>query len=719
MKRLLYIIGFLVILVVLMTAVFFPFFKSSPELHTQNNLAKLQTWELDFGHNIPLDSALHMASIRFAEMVDQKSNGRVKINVHPGQKLGNDHKMVELARRGELDIILTPTAKMSVASPSIQYADLPFFFPSRQDVYDMLDGEPGKMLLEDLHEIGLVGVTFWGNGFKHFTANSPILTPKDFLGKNIRVMKSRIIMDQFKSFGANSILIDFHSTRQALKDGVVDGQENPLVAIVTMGFHEVQSDLTLSEHAYLGYVFSISAKTFEKLPLDIRKILMESALEITPWEREQTDEKERKFLEIIKQAGVNVHTLEESERKKFEKLVSHIPKQYEEIIGCDVISKTKELLYEKYGALSESNGQIVIGLNADLSTDAKTAGLAIKRGIELAIDEINSKGGVLGKKLLLIAKDHRSIASKGVENNKVFIEQGDTVAVLSGLHSPVVLHEIKSMTEAGMPFLIPWAAASGITENNFKDNSIFRISANDRFAARFIAKYALKKHSKPAIIVENSAWGRGNLEKMRAYLQEQGKDFNVELIFNRGQDNFDDEFKKIMDSGADSLIMVSNSMEGGTILNKMATYEKTLPIISHWGIIGGPFFKDNKQALNKVDLSFFQTFSFLKNKHPKSQALAKKYLEDYAIKSIEDIQAPAGVAQAYDLVQLLALAIQKAATTERSKVREALEKLPSYQGAVKYYEKAFSVDNHDALGVDDYYIARFSPDGYIVPVGSK
>lgn len=271
---------------------------------------------LRFGHNTPTQSALHQAALRFAQEVKGKSQGRVEIEVFPAQELGNDLQMVEMARNGELDIVLTPTAKMSVAVPSLQYADLPFFFPSREDVYAMLDGEPGQMLLDDLRTIGLVGATFWENGFKHFTGNEPFLSPDDFKGKKIRVMKSRIIIDQFNSFGAEAVAIDFHTTRKALADKVVDGQENPLVAIVSMGFHEVQSHLTLSEHAYLGYVFSFSEKRLAKLPQEIQFMLMETAKEVTPWEREETQKQEKKLIETIKSAGVIVQHLSPAQREK-------------------------------------------------------------------------------------------------------------------------------------------------------------------------------------------------------------------------------------------------------------------------------------------------------------------------------------------------------------------------------------------------------------------
>ena len=267
--------------------------QTEPEQPNQEMIEEVKV--LRFGHDFPEDGALHLAAEKFAVTVIEKSGGRLKVELFTGQKLGNAQQMIEMTRSGKLDILLSPTAKLSVLVPAMQYADLPFLFPTREDAYEMLDGIPGNMLLDQLLPMGLVGATFWENGFKHFTANKFIHSPEDFKGLNIRVMKSRIIIEQFRSMGANPIPIDFHTTYQALKDGVVDGQENPLVAIVSMKFHEVQPHLTISNHAYLSYVLCFSKDVFESLSPDLQNILMTAAREITPFERKETAKQEEKL----------------------------------------------------------------------------------------------------------------------------------------------------------------------------------------------------------------------------------------------------------------------------------------------------------------------------------------------------------------------------------------------------------------------------------------
>jgi len=207
---------------------------------------------LKFGLDMPENTAQYIAALKFADIVNYKTNGKVQIKIYPNQQLGTDQEMIQMARSGELAIILPPTSKMTTLIPEMKLLDLPFLFSNREDIYEILDGKIGNILLEKFKPYGLIGVTFWERGFKQFTANKKIQTPKDFENLNIRTMKSQVIMDQFKAFGANPIPIDFKTTYQALKDKAVDGQENSLSAIVGMDFYKVQPHLTISNHAYLA-----------------------------------------------------------------------------------------------------------------------------------------------------------------------------------------------------------------------------------------------------------------------------------------------------------------------------------------------------------------------------------------------------------------------------------------------------------------------------------
>ena len=710
-----YLLFFVLLCVALIAIVALPFVGESSTPKKQDTLANEQVYRLKMGHNMPQESVMHQASEMLARQVAQKTDNRLLIEIYPDQILGNDYQMVEMARLGEIDIILTPSAKMSVSEPSMQFADLPFFFPSREDLYYLLDGEVGDMLLAKLSSIDLLGVTFWDNGFKHFTSNTPIQSVEDFEGKKIRVMKSRIIMDQFKTLGAQPVAIDFHKTKKALQDGVVEGQENPLTAIVSMDIHKAQNYLTLSEHAYMGYIFSISSKTYKKLPAELSKILIDTALEITPIERAQTQANEERLLKLIQASGVEVHRLEPQERAKLENLMEYIPRKYEELIGGNILSRTQEILFNKY---KKEQDFYVIGVDVDLSMDAKSSGLAIKRGVELAVDQINKNGGILGKKVVIITKDNAAIASKGVKNIEDLLKYKNLIGVVGGLHSAVILEQMDYMQHSGVSLFIPWAAAPSLTDTK-KHKCTFRISANDFYASDYIASQVLKRFKKPAIFYENSIWGRDNYTNMKRYFGERGVEFASSKQFNRGADDFTQEIANALAEGADSLIMIANPLEGSMIVQNMANVAKPLPIVSHWGITGGDFFAQNRQAIQKLDLSFFQTFSFSTHKSRVSRKLAQSYIQSYDKQDVTHIQAASGVAHAYDLVQILALALKQAQSADPQAICSEVQNIELYEGAVKKYSYPFTPEKHDALDVEDFYMGRYNQYGEIVKVGNE
>jgi len=281
-----------------------------------------------------------------------------------------------------------------------------FFLCSRENLYEILDGSPGKVLLEKCKDYGIIGVTFWESGFKQFTANKLIQKPQDFKGLNVRVMKSMIIMDQFKAFGANPIPIDFHKTYQALADGVVNGQENPISTIACMKFYEVQSHLIISNHAYLAHAFVFSKSILHALPLKMQKLLISTARDITFFQLKEAIEKEKKLISTIKKAGCQIYRLTKDEIALFKQATKKVIDKFEQTGDSNLLSMIQNHIKKKNQALKN---EIIIGLNADLAAGSALAGISIKRGMEIAVDEINQRGGLLGKKLRIIVRNNSGI----------------------------------------------------------------------------------------------------------------------------------------------------------------------------------------------------------------------------------------------------------------------------------------------------------------------
>jgi tripartite ATP-independent transporter DctP family solute receptor len=297
-------------------------------------------WNMKFGHDMPEDSAQHAAALKYADLVKERTKGQVEIKVFPAQQLGTDPEMVQQAQMGTLEIVLPPTAKISGFAAQLQLADLPFLFPSKEICYQVLDGPVGDKVLALLDAKGLKGVSFWESGFKQITANKAIRKPEDFAGMKVRVMESPLLIAQYKQVKANPVPIDFAETYNALQQGVVDAQENPLVSIVNMKFYEVQKYTMLSNHGFLGYAFLFSKKVYDGLPADIQKVMRDTARELASFERQDTARREAGYVERIKKGGSQVVALTPQELQGFAKAFQPVHQQFAKTIGEDLLKET-------------------------------------------------------------------------------------------------------------------------------------------------------------------------------------------------------------------------------------------------------------------------------------------------------------------------------------------------------------------------------------------
>jgi tripartite ATP-independent transporter DctP family solute receptor len=293
---------------------------------------------MKFHHDLPEDSAQHAAAVKFKEAVESRTNGEIVVKVFPSNALGNDVEATQQMQLGAIQGGIIPTAKLSNFVTAMQLIDLPFMFPSPKVAHQVLDGAAGKKLLGTLDKVGLKGLTFWESGFKQFTCDHPVKSPADFVGHKVRVMQSPIIMEQFKALGANPVPIAFTETYSALQQKVVECQENPLVSITKMKFYEVQSDVVISNHAYLGYAFVVGKRWFDDLSDANKKIVSDAAIEFTAFEREDTARREAGYLETIKASGTNISHLTPEELTKFQDATRSVHEKFADDIGRDLLT---------------------------------------------------------------------------------------------------------------------------------------------------------------------------------------------------------------------------------------------------------------------------------------------------------------------------------------------------------------------------------------------
>ncbi len=370
---------------------------------------------------------------------------------------------------------------------------------------------------------------------------------------------------------------------------------------------------------------------------------------------------------------------------------------------------------------ASANDAIIVGLNADMSSGSALSGEAIRRGAQIAIDEVNARGGVLGRPLELKVRDHRGNPARGRDNIEELSKVDDLVAVIGGIHTPVALAELDLIHEHKVVYLGAWAAGTPVVDNGRDPNYVFRVSVRDQYAGEFLLKAAVERdHSAPCLLLEETGWGRSS-EKA---FQNAAKKLSASIVdvqwFNWGIADLSEHLRLFKERGCDVVMLVANPREGGVAVRSMLSLEKEqrLPIISHWGITGGDFRADVGQDFAEIDLLFLQTFSFIKPTYPERAApVIEAYIARHdEITSVEAFPAPVGTAHAYDLIHLLALAVEQAGTTERAKIRDSLENLPKHSGLIRDYAPPFTPERHDALDARDFSLARFSPSGAIVPV---
>jgi branched-chain amino acid transport system substrate-binding protein len=354
---------------------------------------------------------------------------------------------------------------------------------------------------------------------------------------------------------------------------------------------------------------------------------------------------------------------------------------------------------------------IKIGHVAALSGGSAQSGEAITRGLTIAIEEVNAKGGLLGgRKLELIQRDDESVPPKGVVAARELISKEKVVALFGGIDSPVALATLPVVNKEKVPYMAVWAAGTGITRNGADPNFVFRVSAVDVLVDVKLLDYANKKFGskKPGLLLVNNPWGASN----EAGLVQAVKDTPALEItgiekFENADVDMTPQLTRLKEKGADSVIIVGNAAPGAQLMKSRERMGWMVPIVSHWGISGGRF--PELAGPTASDAHFVQTYSFFGKLGATGvrvlAALMKKYPQ---IKGPEDIFAPVGTANAYDAMHLMALAIAQAGSTDGDKVRDALEDLKGkYEGLIKTYERPFSKTEHDALGPTDYIMVRY------------
>ncbi|XYJ09833.1 ABC transporter substrate-binding protein [Telluria sp. B2] len=361
-----------------------------------------------------------------------------------------------------------------------------------------------------------------------------------------------------------------------------------------------------------------------------------------------------------------------------------------------------------------------IGLDAEFGLDNSTSAQAVELGLRTAIGEINRAGGVLGgRPVELVTKDHRSLPARGIRNIQEFARMPELVAVFGGRFSPVIIEELPTLKATRTLFMATWSSADMIVDNGMHPNYVYRLSLRDSLAMPKLLDTARKRGLRNVgLLLTNTSWGRSNLAAAEKFVAAN-KDIRIVQTawYNWRDQTLVARYKTLRDAGAQVVVLVANDDEAAVLVREVAALPQAerMPILSHWGVTGGEFTRQAGPALHEVDFSVIQTFSFFKADKKQLARFMSSAAAVSPVRRIEDIQGPVGVAHAYDLMHILARAINLAGSTDRKAVRDALEKVREHRGLIKTYRPPFTPARHEALGERELLIARYRTDGVLVP----
>lgn len=269
--------------------------------------------KLTLGHGAAPGNPRHEASVKFADVVKAKTNGRIEVQVAPSAQLGDDAAMVTALRTGAIDMTANSQGAVANAVPEYAAFGMPFMFSNSAQAFKVLDGALGKELADKSAEKGMIVLGYWDNGIRQMTnSKRPINKVEDMKGLKMRTPPDATLVDIMQALGAEAQQIKFAELYVALQQGVVDGQENPLVNIHSSKLYEVQKYLAMTNHQFQMTPFLMSKRTWDKLSEADRKVVQEAAAEATALQRKLSQEADDKLLADLKTKGVQVTVVDKT-----------------------------------------------------------------------------------------------------------------------------------------------------------------------------------------------------------------------------------------------------------------------------------------------------------------------------------------------------------------------------------------------------------------------
>ncbi len=302
---------------------------------------------IKFSHVVASDTPKGKGAEYFKKLAEERTQGKVKVDLYPNSSLYKDKEEVEALQLGAVQMLAPSLAKFGpLGVKEFEVFDMPFIFDDYAGLNKVIDGPVGTELLKKLDAKGFIGLGYWDNGFKSMTANKPLRNPTDMKGLKMRIQSSKVLDAEMRAVGALPQVLAFSEVYQAMQTGVVDGNENTISNIYTQKMNEVQKCLTLTEHGYIGYAVIVNKAFWSGLPADLRATLETAMKETSQYVRGIAKQENDAALEAIRQTGkTQIIPITAEEKKAWKKALLPVHKEMENRVGKDVI----QAIYQSTG----------------------------------------------------------------------------------------------------------------------------------------------------------------------------------------------------------------------------------------------------------------------------------------------------------------------------------------------------------------------------------
>ncbi len=309
---------------------------------SQPAFAEIEETNLRLAHVVNENDGFHAAATRFQELVAERSDGKISVEVFPNATLGDERTLLEGMQIGTVDMGVITNGPVSNFLEDMAVFEMPFLFPSAEKAYEVLDGPIGQELLDRLSEVNLKGLAYAERGFRNLTnSERPINSPADVQGLKVRVMENPVYIDTFRELGADAIPMAWTEALTAMQQGTIDGQENPVGVVHSFQLNETQTNMTMTRHSYAPAIFVMSLPVWNNLSEEAQEIVLQSAQEAAEYERQLNAEQESQQLEELRASGMNV--IDDADLSAFSEAVAPVYVKYGERFG-DYLPRIQEAL---------------------------------------------------------------------------------------------------------------------------------------------------------------------------------------------------------------------------------------------------------------------------------------------------------------------------------------------------------------------------------------